>query len=544
MVTSVGVHTIYFKANQGTLAIARTNPSDNDVTITNISVKEVGQDWTLDAGWSISEGLASRTNTGAYGAMYQNCLESGKKYKATIKITSITSQAFFGVRLGTNYILQGITQPGTYTAIGVSTSATLSIMGNPTFAGSIDSIKIIEITDDTNLPRIDYSPYSGAGTCGHWLFEPQSTQTATYSNDFTQGDIFVSSSDPSVQDTVLTSQQTTSPDGTNNAWLLKDDNSGGTGTSNLRYTGTNLNSNDFNIVSVFVKKALTNNFIALSSANFDSSANGTSWFNISNGSLGIIDSDHTAKIEDYGNDWYRCSITFKTTTDTSGAVRIRLASTDGSVNVSLDGTNGSYLFGLQCESSATQNYATSYIPTSGSTVTRLADAASGAGSSDLINSTEGVLYAEIASLANDGTSRCIALSDGSTSNRVNLLFDTSNNAIRSIVVSGSSTQFDQEYVVSSTTNYHKIAVKYKANDFALWIDGVERFTDASGIAPIGLNDLSFNVGSGSLSFFGKAKCVAVFKEALTDDELECLTTDETSFSSFNALALANNYTII
>jgi len=538
-----GTYTEYITSTGNTSFRIRGN-DDFIGSIDNVSVKEVGQDWTLDAGWSISEGLASRTNTGAYGAMYQNCLESGKKYKATIKITSITSQAFFGVRLGTNYILQGITQPGTYTAIGVSTSATLSIMGNPTFAGSIDSIKIIEITDDTNLPRIDYSPYSGAGTCGHWLFEPQSTQTATYSNDFTQGDIFVSSSDPSVQDTVLTSQQTTSPDGTNNAWLLKDDNSGGTGTSNLRYTGTNLNSNDFNIVSVFVKKALTNNFIALSSANFDSSANGTSWFNISNGSLGIIDSDHTAKIEDYGNDWYRCSITFKTTTDTSGAVRIRLASTDGSVNVSLDGTNGSYLFGLQCESSATQNYATSYIPTSGSTVTRLADAASGAGSSDLINSTEGVLYAEIASLANDGTSRCIALSDGSTSNRVNLLFDTSNNAIRSIVVSGSSTQFDQEYVVSSTTNYHKIAVKYKANDFALWIDGVERFTDASGIAPIGLNDLSFNVGSGSLSFFGKAKCVAVFKEALTDDELECLTTDETSFSSFNALALANNYTII
>jgi hypothetical protein len=58
-----------------------------------------------------------------------------------------------------------------------------------------------------------------------------------------------------------------------------------------------------------------------------------------------------------------------------------------------------------------------------------------------------------------------------------------------------------------------------------------------------LNDLSFSL-NGLYDFFGKTKCVAVFKEALTDDELECLTSDETSFSSFTALALANNYTII
>ena len=45
-----------------------------------------------------------------------------------------------------------------------------------------------------------------------------------------------------------------------------------------------------------------------------------------------------------------------------------------------------------------------------------------------------------------------------------------------------------------------------------------------------------------LTFFGKTKCVAVFKEALNNDELECLTGE--GYDSFNALALANNYTII
>ena len=55
------------------------------------------------------------------------------------------------------------------------------------------------------------------------------------------------------------------------------------------------------------------------------------------------------------------------------------------------------MWGLQLEG---LSYATSYIPTlTGSTETRATETATGAGSADLINSTEGVLYAEIAALA-------------------------------------------------------------------------------------------------------------------------------------------------
>ena len=47
MVTTVGTHTRYFEADDTTFIIARTSAVDNDVTITNISVQEVGQDWTV-----------------------------------------------------------------------------------------------------------------------------------------------------------------------------------------------------------------------------------------------------------------------------------------------------------------------------------------------------------------------------------------------------------------------------------------------------------------------------------------------------------------
>ena len=43
MVTSVGTHTRYFEADSSFLQISRADASNNDVTITNISVKEVGE---------------------------------------------------------------------------------------------------------------------------------------------------------------------------------------------------------------------------------------------------------------------------------------------------------------------------------------------------------------------------------------------------------------------------------------------------------------------------------------------------------------------
>jgi|13_taG_2_1085334.scaffolds.fasta_scaffold31784_2 hypothetical protein len=220
-----------------------------------------------------------------------------------------------------------------------------------------------------NVPRIDYLNDSN----GALLLEPQSTNTSTYSNDFTQGDIFNSSGNPGKSNAVLTSQQITAPDGTNNGWLLKDNNDGGSGPSNLQYFSTQVNSDDFNTISIFVKKALSNDFLILESASYDADGNGRSYFNISNGSFGSISTNHTAKIEDYGDGWYRCSITFRTTTDVQGAIYIRLSSSNGTVDITRDGTNGVYLFGLQCEADATQNYPTSYIPTQGSAVTRLQD---------------------------------------------------------------------------------------------------------------------------------------------------------------------------
>jgi len=378
-------------------------------------------------------------------------------------------------------------------------------------SGNIESVA-------ANLPRIDY-----LGGTGHILLEPQSTNTATYSNNFTQGNIFNSSNDPSLTASILTSQQATSPDGTNNAWLLKDNNGGGSGVVALRYFDTTVTSNDFNTITIFVKKALSNDFILLKTGGFDGGASGSTWFDINNGTLGNVSGSHTAKIEDYGSGYYRCSITFKTVTDVAGSIQLQLASTNGNNQVTKDGTNGVYIFGLQCEADASQDFATSYIPTSGSTVTRSQDESNNSGSSDLINSTEGVLYCEIAALADNLTFRGIALSDGTTENRVMLRYRTTTNQINLFIRADSTTIVNSTKALTDITNYSKIAIKYKSGDIALWVDGVEAKTHTNTFTLIGLDRLNFDAGNGSDDFYGKVKSVAVFKEALTDAELTCLT---------------------
>ena len=92
-----------------------------------------------------------------------------------------------------------------------------------------------------------------------------------------------------------------------------------------------------------------------------------------------------------------------------------------------------------------------------------------------------------------------------------------------------------------TSVLNKIAVKYKNGDNSLFLNGVKVATSNATVALSGLDRIDFNYANGS-PFLGKAKCVAVFKEALNNDELECLTGE--GYDSFNALALANNYTII
>ena len=73
------------------------------------------------------------------------------------------------------------------------------------------------------------------------------------------------------------------------------------------------------------------------------------------------------------------------------------------------------------------------------------------------------------------------------------------------------------------SNFFKMAFKYKTNDCALWVNGTEVATDTSAAMPLALSTLRFDRGDGGNDFLGKVRNVQVFTEALTDEQLEKLT---------------------
>jgi hypothetical protein len=366
----------------------------------------------------------------------------------------------------------------------------------------------IKTTDRLDIPRLDYTN----STTPNLLLEGQRTNLVTYSEQ-------LDNAWWQKVNVTINSNNIVSPDGTQNADALVDDTTYGVhrvNTSNINIVSGNSYS-----FSGFVKSGSVD-FLHISPSSGQFSSDNTTVINMSNGTL--VSKEHTGPVSiiDFGNGWYRFEITL-TAISSSLYSKQYYNPSSSSTSPIYTGTNeiSCYMWGMQVEQGS---YPTSYIPTSGTSVTRVGDVCEGAGDATIFNDSEGCLFVEIAALADDLTSRVISLNDGSTNNRVIVLYQTITSAIRVIVSSGGSIEFDSNTQNYDITNFNKIALKYKENDFALWINGTEVSTDTSGLTPIGLNNLEFNNANGTSNFFGKCKQLIYFNEALTDTELEELTT--------------------
>ena len=458
---------------------------------------DTDSDWTKGTGWSISDGKAVAVS-GTSSKLTQSISGlSGKKCSVTFTLSNYGGNGTIKLDFG-SLVGQDRNANGTYTEVGTYDIDRLEFFKNSSFSGSIDNVSVIEITTDTSLPRINYEgfSYDGSGNvvpdsgCGSWLFEPQSTNLITQSELFSDA-TWTKVGGGAADDTIITSNYATSPDGTNNASRAQF-NAVGTANgdrANL-YANINVTSGQTFTMSFYGKSATaTNEEVVLR--------------------MGSVQQVSVTLTQEY----QRFSHTYTVTS--SGAKNFGIQIRGNSAVTSAD----IIIWGFQVEQ---QSYATSYIPTSGSSVTRNQDVCTNGGSLASINSTEGVLYAEIAALADDGTTRFLGLNDGSNSNRVVILYFSSTNKIRAIVSSGGTKYVDINYQLTNILDFHKVAIKYKLNDFAFWIDGVEVATDTSLNAPIGLDRLDFLL-AGANNFFGKTKALAVFPY-LSDQELTALTT--------------------
>ena len=382
-------------------------------------------------------------------------------------------------------------------------------------ATRINSQGLIE-TVGNGVSRLNYPMIDGKVVgCPHHILEPARTNLITYSEDFSEW---------SIARATLEADAITSPDG-GLTYKLKE--STDTGSHPLYFQGITVSASASHTMSIFFKAAGRSIF----RINLTNGGSAT-YFDLSTEDV----TSGTGNIENYGNGWYRCSTTF-TTTGTNQEVYIEPVISGTTQSYTGDGVSGLYVYGAQLEESS---YLTSYIPTNGSTVTRNAETANDSGDATTFNDSEGVLMVETSALANDLNIEGISISDGSSSNRVVFFKWNLSNSIRARVTSSGVNTLNQTITISDVTTLNKIAIKYKLNDFAIWINGIKLFTDTSGSTPIGLNELNFNSdGIGGAPFRGNTKQLQYFQTALTDSELEQLT----SWISFTDMAEGQLYSV-
>ena len=179
------------------------------------------------------------------------------------------------------------------------------------------------------------------------------------------------------------------------------------------------------------------------------------------------------------------------------------------------------VYGVQLEAGS---YATSYIPTSGSAVTRVADACDNSGNNQVINSTEGVLFLDIEITQNSTEVKQTALCNGTTSEAVKILQLSGSTSFRFETVMSSGINF-QKNLTLNPYQRNKCALQYKANDYKVFVNGVKQTVTQRSTVPVNLDRFNFNRGVSSAdNFYGNIRDVRVYNTALSDAELVALTT--------------------
>ena len=516
-----------FKSSNDTFTQYLTSTGNSNVrlqsddfvgSIDNVSVKQVDPNdrWTLESNWAY--GSNKVTGSAATSEIQQDIdLPSGKVYKTTFTIEDYVSGTV-RIRFRGGSTVNGTQRSGngTYTEILTSTGHTnIRIDGGTAFTGSVTNISVVEVQGDR--PRLSYDITNGVvEDKPHLLLEPSSTNLITFSEDLNR---FPTKSQISVSSNVAIS-----PDGTQNADKLIP-NTSNVSTHYIRQDISVSNGVGY-VISFFAKKGEYNYVNTYTSA-YSTGVSATWDLNAGVVILGGANAD----IQDFGNGWYRC-IWKGTTNSTSLSYRIYVSELeDRDAAFAGDGIKGIYVWGATLEQQA---FATSYIKTAGTTITRAAETCNN--SKPSVNSTEGVLYCEIAALADDGTNRRIELTDGTSSNRIGIGLTTVANQIKYFLIAGGASQVNLNVTISNTLQYNKIAFKYKANDFELYVNGSSVSTDTSGSVSAAntLNVLDFSSLGSTNVLYGKVKGLAVYNEALSESQLMQLTgvTASSIYSNF------------
>ena len=365
-----------------------------------------------------------------------------------------------------------------------------------------------------DMPRLDYS---GGATFPSLLLEPQRSnvlqQSEYYNTYHTRNNVSV------------TDNAATSPEGLQNASKLIP-NSGTGGNRSLSRSFTGLSG--IHTFSVFAK-AGEYGYVSLRMRN---SPSNFVMFDLSDGSVHNTNSsgdqyvNNSAKVEDFGNGWYRCSASFDPSeSSTAGDLFPSLSvgiTGDETQNWNGDGTSGIFIYGMQFESGS---YPTSYIPTYGASVTRSVDDMDTTFSSSISTDGSATIFFHELGLP-DSADVFSAGGDyryqKDNSNYVSLTSEVTNWRIR--VQGGGSGNF-KGLAGYAKTSPIKVAVVVTSTTYSIYVNGSAVFENVSMAATADFSSID-----GFQTFIQEAIGVrraiqnAVFPTALTSSEAIALTT--------------------
>jgi hypothetical protein len=403
-----------------------------------------------------------------------------------------------------------------YSQIPTSGAGDFTVTRN-TAARRFDSAGLVASVA-SGIPRLDYYTSGGVTGCPALLVEPAGTNLCLQSENL---DIFPWN--PTNTAVTVNVAGTTDPAGGNTADQIFE--TAASGTHFLAQTMTIVSGTTY-VGSIFYKKAAGSPDwmqVAFSTTGLAGFAN----FNLTSGTVGLTGAGCTGRIENYGNGWYRCTlIQTANANGTSGGPIIVFTNNTNSVTrfVSYTGNTATsiYAWGAQLE---TGSVATSYIPTTAGTGSRSADVISVSGAvSGSIGQTEGTIYAEV-DIRNLTDGRILTLFKTSAQY---ILLSKSTNRLGGAIIDTTSSPTTvvnlQTASGSLTSGIYKLALAYKQNDFAFYVNGTQVGTSNSGNV---IGDYSLiRIGNfdTSLFFNDRIRAAALYTTRLTDAELQALTT--------------------
>ena len=459
-------------------------------------------DFATDSDWTVTQS-GSDTITIENGYALFNCpnnsnifisqgglLTVGKTYKASVDLLSIDSGSLQFAQGGGATISgsPSINTVGTHTFTFVAATATFAVkrkLGAPNLLNAkIDNVSVQEIQTDT--PRIDFTN----DTKGHLLLEPQRTNV--------------------IENSEVTSTWTYTEFGSGSAGTIT------TGKTDM-FGGTNAVQIDFpadteNIAFRFGQStsSISSGSVATSVyIKLVESGSKTLQLRASSAVVSLINVNST--------DFVRYEMTG--TKNASEAFNLKLRPSEGT-------SSGGFSIILCQPQEEVGDYPTSYIPTTGAASTRNRDVCNNSGSAQDFNDSEGVLFVETEQFADgDYQSVYIVIANSTETGFDNsLLIQHRNNGQLRIYADGTGTPDVQFLVNIDLTQNLKIAVQYKENDYKLFINGTkyDLYLTPTQPALTGLDSIDFSYDSGN-GWLGKVRNLQVFTEALTDEQLQELT---------------------